>query len=99
MEKEDIIPSDPPTDPAQAFREARRLIAEALTEIKALRESAELHAKNTQDQGETIELSWREIAQLRREWEADHAEHITTRNALKRSLLQFLTNIGWIEKK
>jgi hypothetical protein len=64
-----------------------------------MRQDAELHAKNTQDQGETIELSWREIAQLRREWEADHAEHITTRNALKRSLLQFLTNIGWIEKK
>jgi phage shock protein A len=98
-EKEDIIPSDPPTDPAQAFREARRLIAEALTEIKALRESAELHVKNTQDLNTTVELSAKDIAELKREWEADHAEHVTTRNALKRSVLQFFTNIGWIERK
>jgi phage shock protein A len=98
-EAEDIIPSNPPTDPAQAFREARRLIAEALTEIKALRESAELHVKNTQDLNTTVELSAKDIAELKREWEADHAEHVTTRNALKRSVLQFFTNIGWIERK
>jgi hypothetical protein len=37
------------------------------------------------------------VHKLKAEWEADHAEHITTRNALKRGVMQVLKGIGWIE--
>jgi hypothetical protein len=102
----DVFDPDPLTDTGKWRAEIHQRLAEAMQAFEVVkaalqRQEAErmAHEAAMEKLGITIQLSAEDVHKLKAEWEADHAEHITTRNALKRSLLQFLTNIGWIEKK
>lgn len=91
MDKEEVY-EPPPTDPAKALRYAIELIRQ---------QQREAHEREAliRDVNATLILTKRELSELKREYEADQSSRRTREGALKRSELQFLTGIGWLDKR
>jgi tRNA threonylcarbamoyladenosine modification (KEOPS) complex Pcc1 subunit len=100
----DLYDDNPLTDTGKWRAEIHQRLAEAMQAFEVVkaalqRQEAErtAHEAAMEKLGITIQLSAEDVHKLKAEWEADHAEHITTRNALKRGVMQVLKGIGWID--